>query len=310
MPKVSVLMNCYNGEKYLKEAIDSVYAQTFTDWEIVFIDNCSIDKSSEIAKSYGNKIKYYKTEQNIPLGAARNFGLQFCEGEYISFLDTDDIWLPSMLSEQIEALESDSYALAYAGQILINRNAHIIGKIVPKYKEGHIFNQLLLQFDIPIVSTIIRKSVLNKENINFDLNVSASEEYCLFMQLSVKNKFIVIPKALVKYRIHDNALTNKTISKWAEERRYTLDKIIKENKGIEVEYENEFREAYARAAYYKAQYFLSIDKKIAAFNSLRKFIFVDYRYFALTILILLPTSIWNFMQKLKYKRSYEPIIDE
>ncbi len=105
MPKISVLMNCYNGEKYLIEAIDSVFTQTYTDWEIVFIDNSSTDNSAEIAKSYGKKIKYYKTEHNIPLGAARNFGLKFCTGEYISFLDTDDIWLPNMLEEQINAIE-------------------------------------------------------------------------------------------------------------------------------------------------------------------------------------------------------------
>ena len=303
MPKVSILMNCYNGEKYLKEAIDSIYQQTFHDWEIIFIDNCSTDSSSSIAKSYGEKIKYYKTEKNIPLGAARNFGLEFCSSEYISFLDTDDIWLPNMLEEQLLAIESDNYALAYAGQIEINSNGEVIGEIIPQEKKGNIFDKLLLQFDVPIVSTIIRRSILTSHHLNFDSNISASEEYCLFMQLSVNETFVVIPKALVKYRIHDNALTNKTISKWADERRYTLDKIKKENKNIEEKYKNEFKEAYARAAYYEVQYLMSKNKRLDALNLMSKYLFVDKQYFLLTIILLFPSFLWNEVQKLKYGRN-------
>lgn len=302
MVKVSVLMNCYNGEKYLKEAIDSVYSQTFTDWEIVFIDNCSTDSSAEIAKSYGEKIKYYKTEKNIPLGGARNFGLKYCEGEFISFLDTDDIWLDSMLEEQLNAIESNDYALAYAGQIEINTNGEKIGEVIPTFKEGNIFDELLLQFDIPIISTILRRRSLEESKLNFDMNVSASEEYCLFMQLSVKNKFIVISKALVKYRIHDGALTNKTISKWAEERRYTLDKIIKEHIDIKDKYKDRFEEAYARAAYYDAQYLVSIDKKFQALKVLSKYAFLDKRYFLLSIILLFPSFVWKKIQQIKYGR--------
>jgi glycosyltransferase involved in cell wall biosynthesis len=302
MPKISVLMNCYNSEKYLKEAIDSVFIQTFVDWEIIFIDNCSTDNSAEIAKSYGEKIKYYKTDENIPLGAARNFGLQYCMSEYISFLDTDDIWLPVMLEEQLKAIESNNYALAYAGQIEINTSGEKIGEIIPTFKEGYIFDKLLLQFDIPIVSTILRKSSLEEIKLNFDTNVSASEEYCLFMQLSVKNKFIVIPKALVKYRIHEGSLTNKTISKWAEERRYTLDKIVKDNIGIKDKYKAKFEEAYARAAYYDAQYLVSIGKRNQAFKVLSKYAFLDKRYFILTTILLFPSFIWKKFQYMKYGR--------
>ncbi|MBU0925268.1 glycosyltransferase [bacterium] len=302
MPKISVLMNCYNGEKYLKEAIDSVFVQTFTDWEIVFIDNCSIDNSAKIAKNYGDKIKYYKTEENIPLGGARNFGLNYCKGDYISFLDTDDIWLPEMLEEQLKAIESNNYALAYAGQVEININGDKIGEIIPIFKEGYIFDRLLLQFDIPIVSTILRKSALAKSKLNFDKNVSASEEYCLFLQLSIDNKFIVIPKALVKYRIHENALTNKTISKWADERRYTLNKIIEENEGIEEKFNTQFKEAFARAAYYDAQYLASINEKFKAFKVLSKYAFLDKKYFILSLILLFPSFVWKKIQQIKYGR--------
>ena len=302
MPKVSILMNCYNGEEYLVEAIDSVFNQTFNDWEILFIDNCSIDNSANIAKSYGEKIKYYKTEKNIPLGAARNFGLQYCSGEYVAFLDTDDIWLPSMLKEQLISIESGNYALSYTGQIEINEKGKIIGEIIPSLKNGKIFSQLLKQFDVPIVSSMIKKSILLDNDLNFDLNVSTSEEYCLFMQLSVNNEFVVIPKGLVKYRIHDKSLTNKTISKWASERRYTLNKIKQKYPKIEENYPNEFKEAYARASYYESQYLVSIGKKWEAFLLLSKYSFVNKKYLILSLLLLLPSFVWKKIQEIKYGR--------
>lgn len=302
MPKVSILMNCYNGEKYLVEAVDSVFNQTFKDWEIIFIDNCSIDKSEEVAKSYGEKIKYYKTDENIPLGAARNFGLQFCTGEYISFLDTDDIWLPNMLNDQLEAIESGNYVLSYTGLIEMNEKGEKIGEIIPSPKKGNIFKQLLLQYDIPIVSTMIKKSILDKYNLNFDIKILASEEYCLFMQLSVNSEFISIEKALVKYRIHDKSLTNKTISKWANERIYTLDKIKNDNIDIELKYENEFKEAYARASYYESQYLFSTGEQWKAFKVLSKHSFVNKKYFLLSLVLLLPGIVWKKIQLAKYGR--------
>jgi len=73
---VSIIINCYNGEEYLSEALNSVYSQTYKNWEIIFWDNCSIDKSSIIAKSYGHKLKYYKSEFNTTLGEARNLAIQ------------------------------------------------------------------------------------------------------------------------------------------------------------------------------------------------------------------------------------------
>ena len=82
MQIISILMNCYNCEKYLKESINSIYSQTFNDWEIIFIDNSSTDKSNNIATSFNDKLKNYKTDKLIPLGEARNFGLQFCKGNF------------------------------------------------------------------------------------------------------------------------------------------------------------------------------------------------------------------------------------
>ncbi len=302
MAKVSILMNCFDGEKYLKEAIDSIVAQTFSDWEVIFIDNCSIDDSAKIAQGYGEKLKYYKTEANIPLGAAREWGMQFCKGEFVAFLDTDDIWLPVILEKQIEAIESDDYALVYAGMLKMNAKGKIIDKTIPSYKKGNIFRDLLLQYDAPMVSAMVNRQKLKEAELNFDPNISASEEYCLFMQLSVDYKCIIIQEPLVKYRVYDGSLTNQTLSKRAYERKYTLDKIIERHPGIDKRFFLEFKKAYARGAYYDAQYLMSENKHIQAFKVLSKYVFLDFRYFVLTFLTLMPKSFWDYAQKKKYKR--------
>ena len=103
-PLVSVIMNCLNGEKFLREAIDSVYSQTYKNWEIIFWDNVSTDRSNEIANSYDSRLRYFRGKKTISLGAARIKALENCRGEYIAFLDVDDLWLTKKLELQIQKI--------------------------------------------------------------------------------------------------------------------------------------------------------------------------------------------------------------
>ena len=126
-------MNCYNGEKFLKEAIDSIYAQTYSNWEIIFWDNASSDNSACIARSYDNRLKYHLAQETTPLGDARDQALQKITGEYISFLDCDDIWLPKKLHEQIEILENNNeYDMCYGGGLVIDERGVLIKKHLPR----------------------------------------------------------------------------------------------------------------------------------------------------------------------------------
>lgn len=115
-PCVSVIMNCRNSSEFLKEAIDSVFAQSFDNWEIVFWDNQSTDASPEIAQSYcrassdGDEqkkrvLRYFRAEEPAPLGQARNLAIQKARGELIAFLDCDDLWEPDKLARQVELFE-------------------------------------------------------------------------------------------------------------------------------------------------------------------------------------------------------------
>ena len=113
-PLISVIMNCYNSDKYLKEAIDSVIAQTYANWEIIFWDNQSTDQSAEIVKLYDDeRIKYFYAEQHTTLGEGRNKALEKVTGEFISFLDCDDLYLPQKLEKTLEYFKDDNIGLVY-----------------------------------------------------------------------------------------------------------------------------------------------------------------------------------------------------
>jgi glycosyltransferase involved in cell wall biosynthesis len=303
--KVSILMNGYNAQKYLKEAIDSIYAQTFDDWEIIFIDNCSTDNTKEIIDSYDNKIKYYKTDKNIPLGAARNFGLKYCNGEYLAFLDTDDIWLKNKLEKQIKILDlNKKLQMCYSGVIYIDSNSKEIGKLSPKAIDGNVFVQQLKKYEINMQSVIIRNNI----EIHFNEALEFSPDFNLFMFISLRYNVCVIKDCLVKYRKLDSSLTSKKMDRWWFEMKYTLDDIFNQEPELKTIYYKEYKMAYAKVAYYKARYLMDIGRKREAINELVNYRFTNKVYFVLYIISLLPKTVWDFIHRLKSKKYLQTII--
>ena len=111
-PLISIIMNCHNGEKYIERSINSILRQSYKNWELIFWDNKSSDKSAEIFKSFhDHRLKYYYNEKKIPLGAARNKALEKCKGEYIAFLDVDDLWLSEKLELQVKKMKDEPEAV-------------------------------------------------------------------------------------------------------------------------------------------------------------------------------------------------------
>ena len=105
-PLISVVINCYNGEKYLLKSIKSILGQTYKNWEIIFWDNCSTDNSKKILKNFKDKrIKYFKSKIFTSLYAARNMAIKKTKGEYVAFLDTDDWWHKKKLQKHCSTLE-------------------------------------------------------------------------------------------------------------------------------------------------------------------------------------------------------------
>ena len=136
-------MNYHNSEKYLKEAINSVYCQTYKNWEIIFWDNYSSDNSALIASQYDDKLKYFRSDNFTPLYTARNFAIDQSKGDAIAFLDCDDIWLPDKLIRQVEVL-SDEYPLIYGGYEVIDHLGNPKGIVEKEGSSGFITNFLII----------------------------------------------------------------------------------------------------------------------------------------------------------------------
>lgn len=303
-PIVSVIMNCYNGEEYLKEALDSVYSQIFQDWEIIFWDNCSTDKSPIIAKSYDERVQYHFATVNTTLGEARNLALSKARGKYITFLDCDDIWLADKLEKQVNQLEAnENFVLSYCGVEEIGPDGGHIRNYISHYKSGNIFQDLLKGFNIHIIASVFKASLLKESGLNFDKEMTASEEYCLIMQLSARYPIGVIGEPLAKYRVLGNSLTNKRKDRHGFERRYTLNK-INETFGVNAFTKSRaFRSAFAHSYYYDALWHMSEKRRLLAIKSILKTGFIDIRYFFIFIFLLMPFIIWNKIYFLLTRRA-------
>ena len=293
MPLVSVIMNCYNGSSYLGKAIDSVYAQKFLDWEIIFWDNASTDESGTIAKSYDKRLKYFRTEKNTPLGEARNSALSKVSGKYIGFLDCDDVYLPNKLLRQIELLENTDYAMVYSGAMIIDQKDSLIGIKIPKNVSGYIFPNLLVDYEINMQSVMLRKSKLDELNYNFDTSLKFCPDYNLFMHIAAEFNVGIIKDALVKYRILPNSLSNQTVDLAGNEINRSLDQVFDRFPGLKLKYVDEAKAAYAKVHFYNAISFIHKSNYHNARSELRKIIFERWEYFTLYFILffLIPKTV-------------------
>jgi len=205
MPKVSVIINCHNGAAYLEKAINSVFSQTFTDWEIIFFNNASTDNSEEIASSFENKVKVFNSEILLNLGHARAEAVNLCNGEWIAFLDTDDLWVRDKLQSQIDEIDGTDFALGYGGVLQINDQGSMLGEWIPKYESGDIFKDQLRNFEINMVTPIINANFLSKNNLNFDHNFTVSEAFDLFIKICAISPIKVQKRVLGFYRVYEDS---------------------------------------------------------------------------------------------------------
>ena len=300
MPKISVVMNCHNGASFLKESIQSVFNQTFTDWEIIFFNNFSTDNSEEIAHSFGNKVKVFNSRKLLNLGHARAEALNLSNGEWITFLDTDDLWMKKKLEIQIEEIEGSDFALGYSGVEEIDQMGKAFRKQIPKYNSGYIFNDQLQNFEINMVTPIINANFLSMNNLNFNHNFTASEEYNLFMKICALSPVMVQKKILGSYRIYEESLTNKFMKNWASERFETLDYLKDTHKKIFDLNKKGFEAAYARGEYYLARYHYENGNKSQAKTLIKKNIHVSMVYLFLYLMANIPL-LWKFFHKRKVK---------
>jgi glycosyltransferase involved in cell wall biosynthesis len=246
-PLVSIIMNCHNSSYYLRCAIDSVYAQTYSNWEIIFYDNASSDTSSEIAQSYDQKIKYFYIDKKIKLGNARNNALSKAKGLYVAFLDCDDEFLPNKIHDQILVMHNNKADMSYGSAFHVNEKSNLIKKKRVSNKKGRLFKNLLMNYNINMQTVMIKKSMIYEYDLNFNQSLSFSPDYDLFMEIALIGKTVSIKKILSKYRLHNNSLTQKSQHLICKEGLFTLERIEKKYSYINKKYS--FYLKYAKSVF-------------------------------------------------------------
>ena len=216
---VSIIINCYNGEKYLRETIDSVITQTYTNWEIIFWDNQSTDSTAEIVKSYNDdRIKYFYASEHTSLGEARNLAMEQANGEYIGFLDADDLWSEHKLSKQINVLTGGNVSCVYTyyktfGDV-------VVPKIIGSKSGVRDLVSLLDNYDIAISSAIFKRNIIQDNKISFNKNYQLIEDLDFFISIAYHTHFYLLDEVLTFYRVYPNSLSMQKHSWHIEYERF------------------------------------------------------------------------------------------
>ncbi len=226
-PLVSVIMNCHNGGKFLEQSINSIILQTYKNWELIFWDNVSQDESKKILNKFSdNRIKYFKSQKFNRLYESRNLAIQNARGEYISFLDTDDMWQKDKLEKQINFFSKNKdYEIVYSNYYIYDE---VKKKKFVKFKKpllsGIIFKELLKNYTVGIITLCLKSSIFkdNTFNDNFDI----IGDFDLFLKLSENKKIGYMHDVLAVYRLHKSNLSIKKIDQHA----YELQTWVRENK--------------------------------------------------------------------------------
>ncbi len=262
VPCVSVIMNCRNSSKDLGEALDSLMAQTFTDFEVIFFDNASTDASPSIAKSYGEKIRYVRGETPVPLGAARNLAIREARGEFIAFLDCDDLWRPEKLGKQVACFRQDSRIGLVCTDTVLFDGKKELGRVFAGSSpaRGMVFAQLMQRQWISMSSAVIRREALKTLGEEarawtggwFDETLNVCEEADVFYRIAHDWKLDYVDEALTYWRIHSGNTTFKHFGQFADETLYILQKQRKLYPGYDKDYGDLVGLLTQRATFQKA----------------------------------------------------------
>ena len=215
-PEISVIMSVYNGEEYLAEAIRSVVNQTFENWELIIINDCSKDKTSEILAEFSSqdeRIKVHTNEVNLKLPASLNKAISLCCGKYIARMDADDICLPDRLEKQYKFMEENSdVALSSCRFMTVKNGVYISGGAGGRCDNEAIRALLLVTNPILHPGVIAKAEVMKK--FNYDTTLTCTEDLELWTRMAIENqKMQIIPECLLIYRLHDKQITSTTLER-------------------------------------------------------------------------------------------------
>lgn len=232
-PLVSILMNCYNGEQYLRDAVQSVLDQTYQNWELICWDNQSTDKSKEIFKSYSDlRIKYFYAPTHTLLYEARNCAIERSVGEFIAFLDVDDWWEKDKLAKQIPMFDDPKVGLVCGNFWIFNQ---LKGKRSLKFKRNPRMrlglDAVLKSYFVGLLTLVIRRTALESLSIRCNTRYHVIGDFDLVTRLLVNWKMDCNLDPVASYRWHGANESFRERARHIDELDYWINEVQK-NEGI------------------------------------------------------------------------------
>lgn len=207
---VSIIMPSYNTAKFISETIESVLAQTYTNWELIIVDDCSTDDTdAAVVKYRDERIRYLKNEKNSGAAVSRNYALREAKGRWVAFLDSDDLWMPEKLEKQIVFMEKNGYAFSYTNYFEIDERSQPMGVHVTG--PMHITKAGMYAYCWPGCLTVMYDAnVVGQVQI---ADIKKNNDYAMWLQVIEKADCYLLDETLGKYRKRAGSISNHGYTK-------------------------------------------------------------------------------------------------
>lgn len=221
-PKVTIFMTVYNGKQYLREAVESILAQTFDDFELLLLDDCSTDQSQEILMSFrDSRIRIVENKINLGRTPTLNAGLRLARGKYIAIQDQDDLSLPTRVEVQVDFLENHpEIGLVGSNTTLISADGRLQIHYDVPVDDVAIRWKIMLSNTFSHSSVMLRRDVLKYNSLNYNENFKIAQDYGLWVDMLRYTQGANINQPLVKYRVYPQSYSSQQMTLMLTEHRY------------------------------------------------------------------------------------------
>ncbi len=206
---VSVITPTYNCGKFIGETIKAVQAQTYTNWEMIIVDDCSTDNTEDVVKAFEDpRIRYFRLDVNSGAAVARTTAMKMAEGEYMAFCDSDDLWVPDKIARQLAYMQENNYAFTCTSYDQIDEEGKELGKVIKAIPKTD-YNRLLLDCPVGNSTVMYDVRVMGKFQVP---NIRKRNDDALWLQMLKKEKYIRgMQEVLMHYRVRANSISSNKL---------------------------------------------------------------------------------------------------
>lgn len=297
---VTVITPAFNASKTILESINSVRAQTYREFELIVVDDGSTDETFgtlERLAAEDPRIRPIRLERNggTP-AAAKNVALDMAEGEFIAFLDADDLWEPTKLELQVKEISKAAADLCFTAGWKIDEEGNVIGEFSVPQRVGDLFPELLLDYRINNQTVMLRRTALQKlAEPRFNTSILIGEDFELFMRIAAQSRVLSLSKKTAYYRCYEGSTSRRNLER-AHEGVEALHKWMSADENLTLRHGNALRMLEAKISFYRAHALMQKSDSKSALRHLRPYIFYDARFVVLALLTQWP-KLWNLSVK-------------